>query len=109
MVILNYKSMKTLEILRCFKQLCEVDKLRLAIHLLENKYLHLEIDKVKEIQQLKEKLINLDSTYATTITNFNKYKYLTFLSALFMELSEYNKNILVTEMLEKIYKTSENN
>ena len=101
--------MKTLEILRCFKQLCGVDKLRLAIYLLESKYLHLDIDKARKIQKLEERLIKLDSTYATTITNFSKYKYLTFLSAMFMELSDYNKNILVTEMLEEIYKTSKGN
>ena len=102
MIILNYKSMKTLEILRCFKQLCEVDKLRLAIHLLESKYLHLDIDKAREIQRLEERLINIDSTYATTITNFSKYKYLTFLSAMFMELSDYNRNIFIAEALRKM-------
>ena len=101
-MILNYKSMKTLEILKCFKRLDEIDKLRLAIHLLESKYLHLDIDKNKEIQQLEKRLIELDSSYATTITNFSKYKVLTFLSAMFMELSEYNKNILVTEILDYI-------
>ena len=94
--------MKTLEILRHFKRLSEIDKLRLTIHLLESKYLHLDIDKDKEIQQLEKLLIELDNTYATTITNFSKYKVLTFLSAQFMELSEYNKNILVIEMLNNL-------
>jgi len=93
---------KTLEILRHFKRLSEIDKLRLTIHLLESKYLHLDIDKDKEIQQLEKLLIELDNTYATTITNFSKYKVLTFLSAQFMELSEYNKNILVIEMLNNL-------
>ena len=102
MILLNYKSMKTLEILRCFKKLYKTDKLRLAIHLLESKYLHLDIDKNKHIQQLEEQLIELDPSYATTITNFNDYKYLTFLSAQFMELSEYNKNILVIEILQML-------
>jgi len=102
MVILNYKSMKTLEISRHFKELREIDKLRFAIHLLESKYLHLDIDKGKEIQRLEKRLIELDNSYATIITNFSNYKYLTFLSAMFMELSEYNKNILVIEMLEII-------
>ena len=96
--------MKTLEILRNFKRLCEVDKLKLAIHLLESKYLHLDIDKEREIQKLEKRLIELEPTYATTITNFNKYKYLTFLSAQFMELSEYNKNILVIEILDNVGK-----
>ena len=107
MMILNYKSMKTLEILRNFKRLCEVDKLKLAIHLLESKYLHLDIDKEREIQRLEKRLIALEPSYATTITNFNNYKYLTFLSAQFMELSNYNRNILVTEILENIFKIAE--
>jgi len=102
MVILNFKSMKTLEILRCFKRLSEIDKLRLAIHLLESNYLHADINKEKEIQQLEERLIELDSNYATTITNFSKYIYLTVLFSMFMELSEYNKKIFATEMLEII-------
>jgi len=94
--------MKTLEILRYFKRLSEIDKLRLAIHLLESNYLHSDIDRNYEIQKLEKRLIELDSSYATTITNFSKYKVLTFLSAQFMELSEYDRNILLTEILENI-------
>ena len=105
MKILNFKTMKTIDILKYFKKLSEVDKLRLAIHLLESKYLHLDIDKDEGIQQLEAKLIALDSSYATTITNFSKYKILTFLSAQFMELPEYDKNILVIEMLDNIHNT----
>jgi len=105
MVILNFKTMKTIDILKHFKKLNEVDKLRLAIHLLESKYLHLDIDRDKEIHKLETKLIALDNSYATTITNFSKYETLTFLSAQFMELSEYDKSILVTEMLDNIHNT----
>ncbi|MDR0978663.1 MAG: hypothetical protein LBL91_01785 [Lachnospiraceae bacterium] len=93
--------MKTIEILREFKKLSEIEKLRLTIHLLESNYLHLDIDKDKAIQKLEERLIELDNSYATTITNFSKYTYLTFLSAQFMELSEYDKNTLIIEMLEE--------
>ena len=104
MVILNFKTMKTLEILGYFKKLSVEDKLKLAVHLLESKYLHLDIDKDKKIKQFEEKLIALDDSYNNT-KNFNEYKYLTYLSAQFIELSEYDKNILVTEMLEHIYNT----
>lgn len=105
MVVLNYKSRKTIEILKYFRMLSEINKLRLAIHLLESKYLHLDIDKEQEIQKLKGELIQLDSTYITTIANFSKYKHLTLLSAQFMELSEYDKNILVIEMLDNIFES----
>jgi len=104
MKILNFKTMKTIEILGCFKKLCEVDKLRLAIHLLESKYLHLDIDKDEHIRKLEVKLIALNDSY-NSVTNFNEYKYLTYLSAMFMELSEYDKNALVLDMLENIYNT----
>ena len=99
MVILNFKSMNTIEILRCFKKLCEVDKLRLAINLLDSKYLHLDINKAKEIMAIEKRLVELSYE---TIINFNEHKYLVFLSAKFMELSEYDKNILVVEILANI-------
>ena len=101
MKILNFKSMKTIEILGYFKKLCEVDKLRLAINLLESPYLHLDIDKTKEIQALEQRLLALGYE---TIFNLNENKYLVYLSAKWLEISEYDKGILVIEMLEYIDK-----
>ena len=85
-----------------FKKLSEVDKLRLAIHLLESNYLHSDIDRNYEIQKLEKRLIELDNSYATTIMNFNKYKVLTSLSAMFIELSKYDKDVFITEMLDNL-------
>ena len=93
--------MKTIEILGYFKKLCEVDKLRLAINLLESPYLHLDIDKAKEIQALEKRLVELGYE---TIFNYNENKYLVYLSAKWMELPEYDKGILVIEILKNIYK-----
>jgi len=96
--------METLNLLRYFKGLKCIDKLRLSIHLLESKYIgsDLDIDKNKEIQELEKRLIELDISYATTITNFSNYKTLTFLSAKFMELAERDRDIFVLEMLDNI-------
>ena len=66
--------------------------------------MHLDIDKDKDIRKLEAKLIILDSSYNNAM-NFNEYKYLTYISAKFMELSEYDKNILVIEMLENVHNT----
>ena len=96
--------METLNLLRYFKGLKCIDKLRLSIHLLESKYIgsDLDIDKNKEIQELEKRLIELDNSYATTITNFSNYRTLTFLSAKFMELAERDRNTLVLDMLNNI-------
>ena len=103
-MILYFKSMETIKLLKYFKGLKCIDKLRLSIHLLESKYLgsDLDIDKNKEIQTLEKRLIELDSSYATTITNFSNYRTLTFLSAKFMELAERDRNTFVLEMLDNV-------
>ena len=91
--------MKTIEILGYFKKLCEVDKLRLAINLLESPYLHLDIDKAKEIKRFEKRLSEWGYE---TIINFNEHKYLVYLSAKWLELSEYDKNVLVIDILDNI-------
>ena len=107
MIILNFKSIKVIEVLKYFKESSETDKIRLAIHLLESRDLHLDIDKEKEIKLLEEKLLQLDPNYAITIFNFSKYNNPTFLSSKYMEMSEYEKSILVIEMLDNIYKSKQ--
>lgn len=57
------------------------------------------------MQTLEEQLIELDSSYATTITNFSKYKHLMFLSSQFMELSKCDKNIFVIKILDCVCKS----
>ena len=103
-MILYFKSIETLELLKHFKKLKCIDKLRLSIYLLESKYLglDLDIDKNKEIHELEKRLIELDNSYATTITNFSNYRTLTFLSAKFMELAERDRSTFVLDMLNNI-------
>lgn len=101
-MILRFKSMKVTELLKHYRNLSYIDKLRLSIHLLENKYLHIE-DKCIKIKQLQWLLNKLDNNYCTTITNFNKYKNLIFLSFRFMKLTEIEQNSFIFEMLNDVH------
>ncbi len=103
-MILKFKTIKVIELLRLFRKLRDIDKLRLSIHLLENKYLNLDIDINNDIIILKNQLTALNNSYSTTILNFNKYKNLTFLSSKFMELSEIEQSNFILDMLSILTK-----
>lgn len=80
-----------------------IDKIRLAIQILENLYFSTEYDIDSFIQLLKEILGQLDPDYNKTITNFAKYKNLLFISAKYMELSLLEKQKFSVEMLFNIF------
>ena len=101
-MVIKFNTIKVVELLRYFRKLNDVDKLRLSIHLLEDKYLHIDINKDNEIKLLEERLIELDSSYRTTIVNFSKYTNLTLLSAKFIDLSKKEQEDFIMEMLENI-------
>ncbi len=79
-----------------------IDKIRLAIQILENLYFSTEYDVDSFIKLLKEILGQLDLDYNITITNFAKYKNLLFISAKYMELSLLEKQKFLVEMLFNI-------
>ena len=81
----------------------EVDKIRLAIHLLENLNFTTEYDISSFIVLLKEVLGQLDSNYNKVITNFAKYKNLLLISAKYMELTELEKKKFSVELLFNIF------
>jgi len=54
-MILRSKIMKVIELLRYFRKLRDIDKLRIFNDLLENKYLHIDIDKDKQISKILQK------------------------------------------------------
>ena len=81
----------------------EVDKIRLAIHLLENLNFTTEYDISSFIVLLKEVLGQLDSNYNKVITNFAKYKNLLHISAKYMELTELEKKKFSVELLFNIF------
>ncbi len=79
-----------------------IDKIRLAIHLLENSYFSTDYDE-QIIKLLKKVLEILDPDYKKVITNFAKYKNLLFISAKYMELSLLEKQKFLVELLFNIF------
>lgn len=79
-----------------------INKVRLAIHILEENCFSTKYDK-SFIRLLKEVLGILDSNYKKVITNFAKYKNLLFISAKYMELSLLEKQNFLVELLFKIF------
>ena len=106
-MILYFKNMKALELLRSFKQLSHIDKLRLTIHLFENSNLDVSVN--NEMQMLRNQLNELDKNYTSTLVNFSKYRNLTLMCAIFMEMSEKDRKIVILDMINNIFKTSKNN
>ena len=79
-----------------------IDKVRLAIHLLEESHFFTEYDE-HFIKILKEVLEILDTNYKNVITNFARYKNLLFISAKYIELSLLEKQKFSVEMLFNIF------
>lgn len=79
-----------------------IDKVRLAIHILEEYNFSTNYDE-NFINLLKEVLETLDPNYKNVITNFAKYKNLLFISAKYMELSFLEKQKFSVEMLFNIF------
>ena len=80
-----------------------IDKIRLAIHILEDLGFTPDYDITNFIKILKEVLEILDSNSKNVITNFAKYKNLLFISAKYMELSTLEKQKFSVEMLFNIF------
>ncbi len=80
-----------------------IDKVRLAIYLLENLNFSTNYDIDSFINLLKEVLEKLDPTYNKVITNFAKYKNLLLISAKYMELTELEKKKFSVELLFNIF------
>ena len=68
-----------------------IDKIRLAIHILEDLGFTSTYDITNFIKILKEVLKLLDPNSKNVITNFAKYKNILFISAKYMELSTLEK------------------
>ena len=80
-----------------------IDKVRLAIHLLENLGFTPNYDINNFIKLLKNVLLILDPESKNVIINFAKYKNLLFISAKYMELSTLEKQKFSVEMLFNIF------
>lgn len=91
-MLLENNAKKVIELLYQFDNLSNIDNIKLAINLLENKHFNIEFNINDIVIILKQVMFNLDSNYNKVIINFSKYKYLTFLSAKYLELTEKEKN-----------------
>ena len=101
-MLLDSNTEKVMNLVDMIDDLKGVDKVRLAIHLLEESYFSSKYDK-KFIELLNEVLEKLDSNSKKVITNFAKYKNLLFISAKYMELSLEEKKKFSVEMLFNIF------
>ena len=86
-----------------FDDLKDNDKIRLAIHLLEDLGFTPNYDINNFIKLLKNILLILDPESKNVITNFAKYENLVFISAKYMELSLEEKKKFSVEILFNIF------
>ena len=104
-MLLDNNTDKVIDLSDMYDNLSNIDKIRLAIYLLENKNFDINFNTKDMIILLKEVLNKLDPSYSKTIVNFAKYKNLLFLSAKYLELTEKEKKNFSIEMLFNIFET----
>lgn len=104
-MLLDSNTKKVIDLLDMFDDLKNIDKISLAIYLLENKNFDINFNIKDMIILLKEVLNKLDPSYSKTIVNFAKYNHLLFLSAKYLELTEIEKKKFSIEILFNIYET----
>lgn len=104
-MLLESNTKKVIDLIHQFDNLSDIDKIRLAIYLLENKNFNVDFNVRDMIILLKQILSILDPSYTKVITNFSKYKHLLFFSAKYLELTEKEKKHFSIEMLFNIYET----
>ena len=102
-MLLESNTKKVIDLIHQFDNLSDIDKIRLAIYLLENKNFSVDFNVRDMIILLKQILSTLDSNYTKVITNFSKYKHLLFFSAKYLELTEKEKKHFSIEIIFNIY------
>lgn len=104
-MLLDNNTERVMDLIDMYDNLSNIDKVRLAIYLLENKGFDISYNIEDMIILLKKVLNKLDPSYSKTIVNFAKYKNLLFLSAKYLELAEREKQNFTVEMLFNIFET----
>ena len=102
-MLLDKNSKKVIDLIQKYDNLSDIDKIRLAIYLLENKNFDVDFNVRNMVILLKQILSVLDQSYTKVITNFSKYKHLLFFSAKYLELTENEKKHFSIEMIFNIY------
>ena len=104
-MLLSDNTKRVIDLIEIFDNFKDIDKIRLAIYLLENKKFSVDFNIGDMIILLKQVLSVLDPNYRKVITNFSKYKHLLFFSAKYLELTEKEKKHFSIEMIFDIYET----
>ena len=73
-MLLDNNTERVIDLIDMYDNLSNIDKVRLAIYLLENKNFDINFNIENMIILLKEVLNKLDPSYSKTIVNFAKYK-----------------------------------
>ena len=102
-MLLDKNSEKVIDLIQKYDNLSDIDKIRLAIYLLENKNFNVDFNVRDMIILLKQVLSILDPNYTKVITNFSKYKHLLFFLVKYLELTEKEKKHFSIEMIFNIY------
>lgn len=102
-MLLDKNSGKVIDLIQKYDNLSDIDKIRLAIYLLENKNFDVDFNVRNMVILLNQVLRVLDPNYTKVITNFSKYKHLLFFSSKYLELTEKEKKYFSIEMIFNIY------
>ena len=86
-MLLDKNSKKVIDLIQKYDNLSDIDIIRLAIYLLENKNFSVYFNVRDMIILLKQILSLLDLNYSKVITNFSKYKHLLFFSAKYLDFT----------------------
>ena len=100
-MLLDNNTERVMNLIDMYDNLSNIDKVRLAIYLLENKGFEISFNIKDIVKLLKEVLDKLDPSYSKTIVNFANYKNLLFLSAKYLEFTEKVFNIFETDFKDK--------
>ena len=101
-MLLDSNTEMVMDLVDVVDDLKGIDKVRLAIHLLEEHYFSTKYDE-SFVRLLKEVLEILDPNSKKVITNFAKYRNLLYISAKNMELSLLEKQKFLVEILFNIF------
>ena len=107
-MLLDNNTIKVINLLDMFDNLNNIDKIRLAIYILENKNFGTNFNIKDILILLKEVLTKLDPSYSKVIVNFSIYKHLLLFSAKYLELNLEEKKKFTIEILFNIYETDFN-
>lgn len=102
-MLLNDNTERVMKLIEMIDDLKGIDKIRLAIYLLENLGFVPNYNINNFIKILKNVLLILEPESKKVITNFAKYDNLLFISAKYIELSELEKKKFSVELLFNIF------